>query len=272
MQQRFSHRQKHLVFNFISPLLFSLLILPSFSPSSSSSFLCPLHLLPLLLCIPLSSSTLSFILILTSSSSATDSFSSFYFTSSSTSYFLLSFPDLLLLLSYHLLRPLVPPPPLLNLLLLFYYSTSFLFSSSSPSLSLYCPSTSSSPPPVSSLHGVIFHARHQPDVTPEQHVSLYWRSMGPGFHIFSLFTSSFVFIFFFTDVGHLTVWHRFQISAAGTLIHYSSVPSWAAIGCRERRKYVSTTCWCTASCGQTLIDICFLAAAGSRMATVAMSS
>lgn len=69
------------------------------------------------------------------------------------------------------------------------------------------------------------------------------RSMSPGFHIFSLFTSSSVSIFS-TDAGHLTVWSCFPTSATQTLIHYSSVPppSQAAIGGGEGRKYVSATC------------------------------
>lgn len=254
MQQRFS--------------LFGLLILPSFlllhplsSPPSSSPVVHP----PLFLYLVFHRHP--YILLL-----CYEFLFFFYFIASFTDYYILSFPDLLLLLSSlssSSSRPtpssLKPPLPLQ----LFYIFSLFLFL---PITLIILPFHLFLPTPVSSPRRVIFHACHQPDVTPEQHVSLCWRSMGPGFHIFSLFTSSFVFIFFFTDVGHLTVWHRFQISAAGALIHYSSVPSRAAIGCRERRKYVSTTCWCTASCGQRLIDICFLAAAGSRNATVAMSS
>ena len=42
--------------------------------------------------------------------------------------------------------------------------------------------------------------------------------------------------------------------------------------CGGSRKYVSTTRWFTASCWWRLIDLCFNAAAGSQMATVATSS
>lgn len=191
MQQRFSQRQKHLFSDFISPILFGLLILPSFSPSSSfvlfTFFLscCASPSLPL----PCLSSSFY--------SSATDSFLSVYFISSFTYYFLLSFPDLLLFLSSpssSSSRPtpssLKPPLPLQ----LFYIFSLFLFL---PITLIILPFHLFLPTPVSSPRRVIFHACHQPDVTPEQHVSLCWRSMGPGFHIFSLFTSSFVFIFFY---------------------------------------------------------------------------
>lgn len=238
MQQRFSQRQKHLFSDFISPILFGLLILPSFSPSSSfvlSTFFlscCASPSLPLP-CLSSSSLHSTPLLLIPSSLSISSHLLHIIFF-----FLFLTFSSSCLL---HLLLPLVPPPPLLNLLFLSNYSTSFLFSSSSPSLLLSCPSTSSSPllfpPPVGSF---FMHVISQ--MSHLSSMSLSVEDLWVLDFIFSAYLPRRLFSFFFTDVGHLTVWHRFQISAAGTLIHYSSVPSRAAIGCRDRRKYVSTTC------------------------------
>lgn len=89
------------------------------------------------------------------------------------------------------------------------------------SLYIFYSSPSSFPHPVSGHFSRVSSAGCH---TWAVSLSLCWRSMSPGFHIFSLFTSSFVFIFF-TDAGHLTVWSHFQISATQTLIHYSFVLS-----------------------------------------------
>lgn len=188
MQQRFSQRQKHLFSDFISPILFGLLILPSFSPSSSfvlSTFFlscCASPSLPLP-CLSSSSLHSTPLLLIPSSLSISSHLLHIFF------FLFLTFSSSCLL---HLLLPLVPPPPLS--LQLFYIFSLFLFL---PITLIILPFHLFLPTPVSSPRRVIFHACHQPDVTPEQHVSLCWRSMGPGFHIFSLFTSSFVFIFFY---------------------------------------------------------------------------